>query len=1099
MKIRYRLKKLLVLFLCVALVSGTAGIPVYAAKTPDAEEIIASGEERGLSWSITAGGVFTIAGSMKEGTSALMFPKWSEYADKVTSVVVTAENVTTTCYWFDQCINLTEVDFSGFDTSRVENMMNMFHDCKSLESLDLSSFDTSHVTNMQSMFSFCQNLKSLDVSSFDTSQVTDMSEMFRHCESLESLDVSGFDTSQVTNMDRMFSECRSLANLDVSKFNTGKVTDMSDMFGGCGKLTVLDVKSFDTSQVKKFVSMFAGIGVTTLDVSHFDTGQATTMDTMFARCTGLTGLDVSNLNTANVTDMGGMFIGCTGLTSLDLSNFDTSQTTDMSAMFRDCSSLTSLDLSNFDTSHVTEMGSMFQSCHALTDLNISSFDTSQVTAMDRMFSDNESLQSLDLGHFVTSQVTDVQYMFASKGFRTLDLENFDLSSVTTEKNGTGVFAFCSDLESLQTPKNVVVDISLYTDMYDSAGQVYHLLPKGAESIKLTKQNPIGGGNPGGEDEDGSHSGEDQGGSHSGDDQGGEGGNQGGEGGNQGEEGGDGGDKGDTEEGDNAVLTIKAIPDQIYTGAAIKPGVIVTCGKRKLVSGKDYTVSYKNNTNAALSSSAQAPCVTVKGKGNLSGSATIKFTVRPKKLADTDESDGLPRLGYGKVLSVAKNTKANPAIYYGAKKLTAGKDYDLSTNKGTVTAPGNITKDCKLYAIGKGNFEGALEIDVKAVDSKSLRKISVTQAKGFQAVYDGKEHILKFGSISGGANVEVTAKGVESKLQENRDYYVVYPANVTDAGTVKYTVVGMGEYTGSVTKSYKIAPIKASSEQFTVQFAGKGKKDAYAFNAAGVTVDQLTVTYQKRVLTAGKDYKVSYSGNKKTGTAKLNISFLGNFKGSKKITETFTIGKSALNDKTHEVKVAIPDKIYSGKANIYKSVPIVTVDGVKVKASNYKVSYYMDKTMSQSSLISGKNKVALEEGKDFAIVYVKIEGKGNYLAGDAYALTGSYRVCRKSDHVIDLSGAKVSFFDKNGTQITKLDYTGRAVEPYRTQVTCRVGQKDVILAEGQYSISCLNNVNKGKVTVLVTGTGLPGEGGVSFVGSRTASYSISAAPLTDTAR
>lgn len=1110
MKIRYRLKKLLVLFLCVALVSGTAGIPVYAAKTPDAAEIIASGEERGLSWSITAGGVFTIAGSMKEGTSALIFPKWSEYADRVTSVVVTAENVTTTCYWFDKCINLTEVDFSGFDTSRVENMMNMFHDCKSLESLDLSSFDTSHVTNMQSMFSFCQNLKSLDVSSFDTSQVTDMSEMFRHCESMESLDVSGFDTSQVTNMDRMFSECRSLANLDVSKFNTGKVTDMSDMFGGCGKLTVLDVKSFDTSQVKKFVSMFAGIGVTTLDVSHFDTGQATTMDTMFARCTGLTGLDVSNLNTANVTDMGGMFIGCTGLTSLDLSNFDTSQTTDMSAMFRDCSSLTSLDLSNFDTSHVTEMGSMFQSCHALTDLNISSFDTSQVTAMDRMFSDNESLQSLDLGHFVTSQVTDVQYMFASKGFRTLDLENFDLSSVTTEKNGTGVFAFCSDLESLQTPKNVVVDISLYTDMYDSAGQVYHLLPKGAESIKLTKQNPVGGGNSGDEDEDGSHSGEDQDGSHSGDDQGGEGsdqggeggdqgeeggnqgeegGNQGEEGGNQGEEGGDGGDKGDTEEGTSAVLTIKAIPDQIYTGAAIKPGVIVTCGKRILVSGKDYTVSYKNNTNAALSSSAQAPCVIVKGKGNLSGSATIKFTIRPKKLADTDEKDGLPGLGYGKVLSVAKNTKANPAIYYGAKKLTVGKDYDLSTGKGTVTVPGNITEDCKLYAIGKGNFEGVLEIDVKAVDSKSLRKISVTQAKGFQAVYDGKEHRLKFGSISGGANVEVTAKGVESKLQENRDYYVVYPANVTDAGTVKYTVVGMGEYTGSVTKSYKIAPIKASSEQITVQFTGKGKKDAYAFNAAGVTVDQLTVTYQNGVLTAGKDYKVSYSGNKKTGTAKLNISFLGNFKGSKKVTETFTIGKSALNDKAREVKVAIPDKIYSGKANIYKSVPIVTIDGVTVKASNYKVSYYTDKSMSQSSLISSKNKVTIGEGESYAIVYVKIEGKGSYHEGDAYALTGSYKVCKKSDQVIDLSGAKVSFYDKNGTQITKLDYTGRAVEPYKTQVTCKVGGKEITLAENQYNISCLNNMNKGKATVLITGTGVKGEGGLSFVGSKTAAYQI----------
>lgn len=1048
MKIRYRLKKLLVLFLCMALVSGTAGIPVYAeetasggewtkdlengttdaevgttdadvekvalftAATADEEEIIASGQDYGLSWSITAGGLFTIAGSMDEGTNDIIFPKWNEYADKVTSAVVTAQNVTTTCFWFSKCSNLTEIDFSGFDTSRLECMRHMFANCRSLESLDLSNFDTSHVT--------------------------DMALLFFNCRKLDGLDVSHFDTSQVTSMDNMFSGCRSLTSIDLSRFDTSKVTDMACMFADCEKLTELNVETFDTSQVTAFDGMFDNCsGLTALDVSHFDTSQAKSIRSMFSRCTGLTSLDLSNFDTSQVTDMSFLFQGCRGLTSLDLSNFDTSQTINMGDMFAVCDSLTSLDLSNFDTGKVQKMGSMFVNCNGLISLNVSSFNTAQVITTRYTFQDCEKLISLDLG-------------------------NWDLSSVTTEEDGYGMLAGCNALESLQTPKNVAVDIKLYVDMYDSAGQGYGMLPKGAESIKLTRQKL--GGN--------------------------EGGNQGGEG-----EGG----QGDTEEDTSAVLTIKAIPDQIYTGAAIKPEVTVTCGKRILVSGKDYTVSYKNNTNAALSSSAQAPCVTVKGKGNLSGSATVKFTILPKKLADTDETDGLPELGYGKVLSVAKNTRANPAIYYGTKKLTAGKDYDLSTSKGTVTAPGNITKDCKLYAIGKGNFEGVLEIDVKVVDSKSLQKISVTQAKGFQAVYDGKEHRPKFGSISGGADVEVTAKGVESKLQENRDYYVVYPENVTDAGTVKYTVVGMGEYTGSVTKSYKIAPIKASSEQITVQFTGKGKMDAYTFNAAGVTVDQLTVTYQKRVLTAGKDYKVSYSGNKKTGTAKLNISFLGNFKGSKKITETFTIGKSALNDQTHEVKVAIPDKIYSGKANIYKSVPIVTIDGVTVKASNYKVSYYKDKTMSQSSLISGKNKVALEEGKDFAVVYVKIEGKGNYLAGDAYALTGSYRVCKKSDHVIDLSGAKVSFYDKNGAQITKLDYTGRAVEPYRTQVTCRVGNKDVILTKGQYSISCLNNVNKGKVTVLVTGTGLPGEGGVAFVGSKTVSYSVSAAPLTDTAR
>ena len=48
---------------------------------------------------------------------------------------------------------------------------------------------------MSSMFYSCSNLTSLDVSNFDTSKVTDMGGMFYSCSNLTSLDVSNFDTS----------------------------------------------------------------------------------------------------------------------------------------------------------------------------------------------------------------------------------------------------------------------------------------------------------------------------------------------------------------------------------------------------------------------------------------------------------------------------------------------------------------------------------------------------------------------------------------------------------------------------------------------------------------------------------------------------------------------------------------------------------------------------------------------------------------------------------------------------------------------------------------------------------------------------------------
>ena len=116
-------------------------------------------------------------------------------------------------YMFSNCYNITEINFSDFNTSQVTNMVSMFEGCSSLISLDLSNFDTSQVTNMLSMFE----------SNFDTSQVTNMLSMFSGCSSLTSLDLSNFDTSQVRDIGYMFRECYSLVSLNLSNFNTSHV------------------------------------------------------------------------------------------------------------------------------------------------------------------------------------------------------------------------------------------------------------------------------------------------------------------------------------------------------------------------------------------------------------------------------------------------------------------------------------------------------------------------------------------------------------------------------------------------------------------------------------------------------------------------------------------------------------------------------------------------------------------------------------------------------------------------------------------------------------------------------------------------------------
>ena len=99
------------------------------------------------------------------------------------------------------------LDLSGWKTSNVKDMRNMFYGCNNLKSLDLSGWDTSNVENMHWMFWNCAALKSIDLSGWDVSNVRDMNNMFSYCETLKSLDLSGWNTSNAEKMSYMFYSC----------------------------------------------------------------------------------------------------------------------------------------------------------------------------------------------------------------------------------------------------------------------------------------------------------------------------------------------------------------------------------------------------------------------------------------------------------------------------------------------------------------------------------------------------------------------------------------------------------------------------------------------------------------------------------------------------------------------------------------------------------------------------------------------------------------------------------------------------------------------------------------------------------------------------
>ena len=148
-------------------------------------------------------------------------------------------------YMFFECTDITEIDLSNFDTSKVNLINDMFHGCSSLTSLNFSNFNTPIVTRMNGMFHNCLSLISLNLLNFDSSQVTKMNHMFHNCPSLISLNLSNFDTSQVTSMYYMFYNCSSLTSLNLSNFETSKVKDIYNMFDGCINLEYINMINFN--------------------------------------------------------------------------------------------------------------------------------------------------------------------------------------------------------------------------------------------------------------------------------------------------------------------------------------------------------------------------------------------------------------------------------------------------------------------------------------------------------------------------------------------------------------------------------------------------------------------------------------------------------------------------------------------------------------------------------------------------------------------------------------------------------------------------------------------------------------------------------------
>ncbi len=426
------------------------------------------------------------------------------------------------------------------------------------------------------------------------------------------------------------------------------------------------------------------------------------------------------------------------------------------------------------------------------------------------------------------------------------------------------------------------------------------------------------------------------------------------------------------------IWIKEIPAQTYTGKAIKPEVQVYDYAKPLTLKKDYTVSYRNNTNKG---EAQ---VLIKGKGNYAQTITGNFTIQPKQISELEITATDYLIYNGKEQNISVTVKD------GKKKLSAKKDYTQTiTYVPDAAAQGTEVQKAKeagLYNIKitmKGNYDDEVTIPCKVVtDKELLTKAKITLPSSALDYKDGEAVTFDPSQIL----VKLGSKVVPQKAEDGTtDNYTISYRNNTEVGTASVIIQGIetGKYVGSCTKTFAIKGTPFSKK--TIEISGLQTKLPYT----GKALYQNPVLKDKQsgsTLEKNVDYKITYTNNRNAGKATMLLTGINKYSGE--IKQTFTIDKVTL---TAELLQQNALTVKQNRAGVTPDVELVYEGRTLVNGADYKLTYTNNKNTTS----------------DVKKAYISIAGIGNFKGSlkNAVTLTIEPKSWDSQELTVDVSDLK----------------------------------------------------------------------------------------------
>ena len=101
---------------------------------------------------------------------------------------------------FESCSNLTYIDFSSFIGQKIKSMNSLFKECYNLTNITgLEKLDTSSLDDIEGMFVDCKNITEVDLSSFNLSKITHKNIIFDNNESLKKVKLNNETKKEIIN------------------------------------------------------------------------------------------------------------------------------------------------------------------------------------------------------------------------------------------------------------------------------------------------------------------------------------------------------------------------------------------------------------------------------------------------------------------------------------------------------------------------------------------------------------------------------------------------------------------------------------------------------------------------------------------------------------------------------------------------------------------------------------------------------------------------------------------------------------------------------------------------------------------------------------